>query len=264
MDGLDSNKSATVMRALQILETLGEAGEPLTVTEVARAIGADRSTAYRMLATLLAAGYVARDPSGRRYRLGYKLLSLGRSILNRDETSTIILERIRLLSNQTGETVHYCVLDRDATVLVMRAKGTQLVAVDFQIGDRSPLHCTSIGKVLLAYQDDAFIEGVIRGGLARMARNTIVDPARLRAELATVRAQGFAYDDLEFHDDMRCVAVPLFEKGGAARSGISLSGPTTRYTFSKLACLKEQCLAAARELSRMLGGQSSAAVDSRR
>lgn len=261
---LDSNKSATVMRALHVLEALSDAGRPLPVAEVARTIGADRSTAYRMLSTLAGAGYVTRDSSGRLYQLGYKLLSLSRSVLSRDEASTIIQETIRRLSNETGETVHYCVLDRDATVLVMRAKGAQLVAVDFQIGDRSPLHCTSIGKALLAYQAPAFIDEIIARGLARMARNTIVDPGILRAELEKVRKQGFAYDDLEFHDDMRCVAVPVFERrGGIPQSGISLSGPTSRYTLRKLAGLKDKCLIAARDLSRTLGGLPSAAPSQR-
>ncbi len=81
--------------------------------------------------------------------------------------------------------------------------GTQLVTIDFQIGDRAPLHCTSIGKVLLAYQDSAAIEAAILRGLPRFARNTITGPTRLRAELRKVRAQGYAYDDMEFADDMR-------------------------------------------------------------
>lgn len=243
-----------MLRALRVLEALGDAGQPLPVMAVARSIGTDRSTAYRMLMTLCEAGYVNRDAGGKHYRLGYKLLSLSRSILNADETSAVILEAIRKLSSETGETVHYCVLDRDATVLVMLAKGTQLVAVDFKVGDRSPLHCTSIGKLLLAYQDGAFVDAVVRRGLPRMARNTITDGARLRAELRKVRAQGFAYDDFEFHDDMRCVAVPILEKDGTAHSGLSLSGPASRYTMRKLAGLKSQCLGAARALSKRLGG----------
>ena len=87
---------------------------------------------------------------------------------------------------------------------MQRAKGTQLVAVDFQIGDRSPLHCTSIGKVLLAYQDMRRAEEVIGRGLPKVAINTITEAEQFRAELrGQIRAQGFALDDREFHDDMR-------------------------------------------------------------
>ncbi|MGO4842717.1 IclR family transcriptional regulator C-terminal domain-containing protein, partial [Rhizobiaceae sp. 2RAB30] len=97
-----------------------------------------------------------------------------------------ILEALRRISEETGETVHYSVLERDAAVLVYRAKGTQRVAVDFQIGDRSPLHCTSIGKVLLAFHDVRLTEAVIARGLTKVAPNTIISPEELRQSLARI------------------------------------------------------------------------------
>jgi DNA-binding IclR family transcriptional regulator len=253
MGKIDPNKSATALRALRVLEILGEARTPVGVAEVASGIGADRSTAYRMLMTLHDAGYVLRDESGKNYQLGYKLLSLSSSLLNADERSEIIIEAIRDLAEETGETVHYCVLDRDMTVLVYRAKGTQLVSVDFKIGDRAPLHCTSIGKALLAFQDARLAEEIIARGLPKVAPKTITDAEAFRAELQKVRRQGFAFDDLEFHDDMRCIAVPVFEAGGAVRAGISLSGPASRYSLAKLEELKDLSLVAARNLAQRLG-----------
>jgi DNA-binding IclR family transcriptional regulator len=259
-----SNMSATALRALKVLEALGTGSRPMSVKDVASAIGADRSTAYRMLMTLLEAGYVIRDSSTKNYQLGYKLLSLATSLLSDNEKSEQILAALRNLSDKTGETVHYCVLDRDACVLVYRAKGTQLVSVDFQVGDRSPLHCTSIGKVMLAYQDARMVEEVISRGLPRVATNTITDPDLFRAELQKVRRQGFAFDDLEFHDDMRCVAVPIFEDTGVVEAGISLSGPSSRYTLTRLEELKDEAVIAARDLSRNLrrNGAASQKIDS--
>jgi DNA-binding IclR family transcriptional regulator len=248
----NSNTSATALRALRVLEILGASARPLSVSDVASGIGADRSTAYRMLMTLHEAGYVLRDATLKNYQLGYKLLSLAGSLLSDNEISEQILDCLRKLSDRTGETVHYCVLDRDACVLVYKAKGTQLVTVDFKVGDRSPLHCTSIGKILLAYQDIRMVEEVIERGLPKVATNTITDPQLFRAELQKVRRQGFAFDDLEFHDDMRCIAVPVFEEGGRVEAGISLSGPSSRYTLSKLEELKDQAAIAARDLSRSL------------
>ena len=250
---MDSNKSATALRALRVLEILGEARGALGVAEVANGIGADRSTAYRMLMTLHDAGYVTRDAVAKTYQLGYKLLSLASALLEGDEHAEVILQAIRELSDQTGETVHYCVLDRDASVLMYRAKGTQLVTVDFKIGDRAPLHCTSIGKALLAYQDARIVEEVIARGLPKVAPNTITDAETFRAELLKVRRQGFAFDDLEFHDDMRCVAVPIFEAAGLVRAGISLSGPSSRYSLSKLEELKDMTVVTARNLAKHLG-----------
>jgi DNA-binding IclR family transcriptional regulator len=131
------------------------------------------------------------------------------------------------------------------------------VTIDFQVGDRAPLHCTSIGKVLLAYQDSAAIEAAILRGLPRFARNTITSPARLRAELRKVRAQRYAYDDMEFADDMRCVAVPVIEKDGRVTSGIALSGPASRYSRQKLRELRDCAIDAARRLSLNLGGTAA-------
>lgn len=253
----DSNKSTTALRALKVLEILGATRAPRSVAEVAAGIGADRSTAYRMLMTLMDAGYVVRDDRTRNYRLGYKILMLSKWLLSDDEKSELILACLKEISEGTGESVHYSVLDRDKAALLLRAKGTQLVTVDFQIGDRAPLHCTSIGKVLLAFQDAAVVERVIARGLPKVARNTITDPQAFRAELQRVRIQGYAYDDLEFTDDMRCVAVPVFETGGALAGGISLSGPSSRYTPRKLEELKDIAVAAARRLSQQLGGDGA-------
>jgi DNA-binding IclR family transcriptional regulator len=254
MGEAESNVSATALKALAVLDLMGERRRPLTVAEVAEQVGADRATAYRMLMTLVQAGYVDRDDSAKHYRLSFKVLSLARHLVSEDERASLILATLRRISDETGETVHYSVLDRDAAVLVFRAKGTQRVAVDFQIGDRSPLHCTSIGKVLLAYQEPSAAEAVIAAGLPRVAPNTITDPEALRSELSAVRAQGYAYDDLEFAPDMRCLAVPVFENGGAVPGGIAISGPSSRLDRATLRALRTVATRHAEALSQLLGG----------
>jgi DNA-binding IclR family transcriptional regulator len=253
-EAIDPNKSATALRALKVLEALAHSRGALSASEVAAIIGAERSTAYRMLMTLMEAGYVVRDQRARAYRLGYKVLTLSRALQNGNELTELVAACLREISARTGEAAHYSVLERDCALLVQRAMGTQLVTIDFQIGDRAPLHSTSIGKVLLAYQDSAAIDAAILLGLPRFARNTITDPARLRAELRKVRAQGYAYDDMEFADDMRCVAVPVIDKDGHVMSGISLSGPASRYSRQKLRELRDCAMAAARELSLKISG----------
>ena len=249
----DSNKSGTALRALQVMEMLGSAGRSLSVAEVAEGIGADRSTAYRMLVTLLDAGYVRRDASEKHYQLGYKLLSLTKGLLNDGERAKLIDAALGRISAGTQETAHYSVFDRDACVLVQRSKGTQLVAVDFQIGDRSPLHCSSAGKMLLAYLDSRRVEEIMARGLPRLAINSKTTPEEMRTELARIRAQGYALDDREFHDDMRCVSVPVFDKSGMA-AAISLSGPSSRFTIEKLHQLLPPITEAANDLSRKFGG----------
>jgi DNA-binding IclR family transcriptional regulator len=254
MQPSDSNVSATALKALGVLDFVGEQHRPVTVAEVASGIGADRATAYRMLMTLVQSGYLLKEAESRSYRLTFKVLSLARHLVSEDERARHILACMRRISEETGETVHYSVLERDAAVLLFRAKGTQRVAVDFQIGDRSPLHCSSIGKVLLAFQDVRMTEAIIARGLPKVAPNTITDPDALRHALARVRAEGYAFDDLEFAPDMRCVALPVFEKGGEVPGGIAISGPASRFDMAKLAALRDVAMVHASALSRTLGG----------
>lgn len=253
LNAIDSNISATALKALSFLDFIGEQRRPISAGRVAEQMQVDRATAYRMLMTLVNAGYVTRDLD-KNYRLSFKLLSLARHLVGEDERTRHILGCLRAISDATGETVHYSVLERGGAVLVFRAKGSQRVSVDFQIGDRSPLHCTSIGKVLLAYQDSRVVEAVISAGLPKLAPNTITDPELLRQELARVRVQRYAYDDLEFAPDMRCLAVPVFEKSGEVPGGIAISGPSSRFDRAKLDDLRTIALDQATSLSRTLGG----------
>ncbi len=252
--GIDSNVSITALKALGVLDFLGEQRRPVTVSEVAAGVAADRATAYRMLMTLVHSGYVQKEADAKHYRLTFKVLSLARHLMGEDERARRILACLRRISDETGETVHYSVLERDAAVLVYRAKGTQRVAVDFQIGDRSPLHCSSIGKVLLAFQDMRLTEAMIARGLVKVAPKTITEPDELRRSLVRIRAEGYAFDDLEFAPDMRCVALPVFENGGEVPGGIAISGPASRFDIGKLESLRDVAMQHATLRSRELGG----------
>jgi DNA-binding IclR family transcriptional regulator len=249
-----TNTSATALKALRVLEAVATSSGLVSVSEVAERVDVDKSTAYRMLITLIDAGYVVRDEISKRYSLSYKVVSLSRNLLAENEVSRLIRQTLSHISAATNETLHFSVLDGDEAVLVHCVKGTQLVTVDFQIGDRVPLHCTSIGKVLLAFQDVRYTEGIIAAGLPKLASNTIIEPSELRQELQRIRSQGYGIDDREFSDNMRCIAVPVFEGGGRVNGGISISGPDSRFTLEKLDELRTPLLEASWKLSEQLGG----------
>ena len=234
-----------------MLETVAVSSQPLSLSDIAAALALDKSTAYRMLNTLVDAGFVLRDEISKRYSLSYKV-ALSRNLLAENETSRVSRQILEGLTAVTGETVHLSVLDGHQTVLIQKVKGTQLVAVDFEIGDRSLLHCTSIGKVLLAFQDVRVIEEVIAAGCGAGEQHDH-RPGCLSPELHRIRSQGYALDDHELSDNMRCIAAPIFEQGGRVRMGISISGPDTRFTFDKLDELRGPLLQAAWTLSERLG-----------
>lgn len=246
--------STTALKALRVLEAVAAEGNSSSLADIASRADLDRSTTYRMLSTLVVGGYVRQDPTGRRYALSYRVVSLSRNLLADDEVFRRARRVLERLSAATGETSHLTVLDGSEAVLIQKVKGTQLVAVDFQIGDRSPLHATSVGKALLAHQATQAVDDVIAGGLPRLAVNTIVEPDALRQELRQVRERGYAIDDHELADTMRCIAAPVFERDGRVRMGVSISGPDSRFTFEYLERLRDPVLAAARELSEQVGG----------
>lgn len=230
----DTNKSATALRAFRVLETVAESSEPLPVNEISRRTGLDRTTCYRMLKTIEEAGYLIREHNTKNFRLSWRLLTVAKQLLVEDEDRAFISRVLKRISALTGETCHYSEIDMDSTVLTQRSKGVQLVAVDFRIGDRCPLHATSVGKAILAFQDPDFVHAYVQRPLARFTENTIVDPERLTRELESIRATGISYDRYELSLGMKCVAVPVRGREGIVHSGISISGPDSRFTDQKL------------------------------
>ena len=253
---LAPSASSTALKALRVLETVAAEPRALSLAEVAGRVGLNKSAAHRMLATLMAAGYVRQDGHSRRYSLSYRVVSLSRNLLAEDEVMHLARATLEDLAAETGEGIHLAMLDGMETVLVQRVKGARIVAVDFQVGDRSQLHCTSIGKALLAYQPPETVDEVIARGLPARTPNTITQPDALRHELRSIRARGYAVDDREMYEDMRCLAVPVFERDTPVRMGISCSGPAARFTLEHLDKLREPLLRASRELSAKLGGRA--------
>lgn len=246
--------SSTVLKALKIIEEVGDHRHGVALYDVAAAVDLDRSTTYRLLTTLVDAGYLVRSEETKRYRLSYKLISISRFLLADIGPEDLIRKKLEELSRLTQEAAHFSVLDGSQAVIRLRAKGSHLLSVAFKIGDRSDLHCTSIGKVLLAHQDERFIETILSRPLPKVASQTITDPDQLRLELEKVRKQGYAFDELEFAEDMCCVAAPLFGPRGKLLGGVNLSGPRTRLGAERLVELAQILIKATKELSETMIG----------
>ena len=192
-----------------------------------------------MLRTIEEAGYLTSHPKKKTFRLSRKLLPLAQSIMAQEEDRERIDNALRAIAARTGETCHYSVLEGKETILMQRAKGIQLVAVDFQIGTRCELHVTSIGKALLAHQSQAFQSDYLEQELVSYTDRTYTNPPELSRELDRIRDQGASYDLEEMAVGMNCVAVPIHDFDGKVTGGISISGPITRLTPGELKRLAE-------------------------
>ena len=226
-------------RVLAILAELARHADGIGLEEMARAVSSNKATVHRALASLRRAGFAAQDGRGR-YVLGDEYLRLAFAHHEMRPDHVRIGPVLRTLAERYGETAHYAVLD--GTTVVYRAKvdpPSGAVRLNSTIGGRNPAHSTAVGKLLLAYAlpDDAAVAAWVGDRvLSRCTERTVTSPAALAAELAGIRARGWAGDDQENQVGVNCLAVPAFLTSPTVPTGaVSVSAPAYRTPLHRLA-----------------------------
>ncbi|HEX9141992.1 MAG TPA: IclR family transcriptional regulator [Gaiellaceae bacterium] len=256
----------SVDRALDLLEALVAAEGEVAITALATRTGLHVSTVHRLLATLLRRGYVRQNPETSRYYAGAKLATLSEGRSRFGELRLRARPLLRSLTEATRETANLVVLDDLQAVYIETMPSPQVVRLFTAVGNRTPLHATGAGKALLANlpaaRRDALLERLdLRGYTAR----TIVDRAALRRTLDEVREKGYALDDEEYDEGVRCVAVAVVgppgkdATGAAPVAALSISAPASRMTRQRCAELAPVLRRAAAELAEALRDQAGAA-----
>jgi IclR family KDG regulon transcriptional repressor len=252
-DAHEANLSQTVLKALDVLECIAFAEQPLSAAEVAKLCNLSRPTAYRLICTLAARGYAAQDDATH-YRLGTQALSLSQNVLDSLDLPELARSYLRQLSDITSETTYLSILDDDEILYVGKAESSESLRTNAKIGSRNMLHCTSMGKAILAFLPESDQVSLInRLELIANTNNTITDRAALVEHLAAVRAQKFAIDNEENEDGIRCVGVPIFDRTGHVFAAISVSGPAYRLPVSRLVALSSLVMDTANTISGRLG-----------
>lgn len=248
------NLTQSVLKALDILECLASAERPLSAQEVAQHCSLSRPTAYRHLVTLATRDYVTTCDDGRSYQVGPKVLELGKSFLDRLDLPELARASMRELSRTSQETIHLTVLDGTEILYVAKVDGPQSVRMYSAIGTRNPLYCTAMGKAILAFLPPEKRTALLdETTLAPRTANTITDRTALDQHLELVRSQGFAVDDVEFEEGIRCLGAPIFNHTGRVTAAISVSGPAYRLSNSRLQELSGQVVEASEAISSKLG-----------
>ncbi|MFE0420015.1 IclR family transcriptional regulator [Streptomyces tendae] len=242
----------SVDRAVSVLEILARHGEA-GVTEIADELEVHKSTAFRLLGVLENRGLVAQEKERGKYYLGAGVLRLAGAAAVRLDISQEGVPVCRELADELGETANIAVLDDDAAVNVMQARGTASVTAQNWLGRRTPLHATASGKVLLAHLPPTLREGLLARPLHRFTEHTVTGAAVLRGELETVTGQGYAITQEELEIGLAAVAAPVRSHDGKVIASISVSGPVYRLTPDRLPDLAQRTLAAGVELSRRMG-----------
>lgn len=249
----DGNFAQTVLKALDVLECLAVAEGAQTAQEVALGCGLSRTTAHRLLTTLLTRGYVASAGEGQ-YRLGPGLLHLSHSLLDRFDLPAVAKPELREICRLCDETAYLAILDGGEILYLDRVESSHSIRLRSSVGTRGPLHCTSLGKAILAFlPPDERAALLDRTVLARRTARTITDRAALEAHLCLVRERGFAIDDIENEEGVRCLSAPVFGHDGRVCAAVSVSGPAFRLSTERLVGLSPTVMRAADAVSAKLG-----------
>ncbi|MGP4051950.1 IclR family transcriptional regulator [Streptomyces sp. 2A115] len=251
------NASSSLRRALGILMYLAEdRSHPhgVTLTDLAAGLQMSKSTVLRLVAPLREVRLVDQDPESGRYRLGPQNALLGQAYLERRDTRQITSPVLHGLAEDSGETVHLVTFDPPEIVYIDKVESPQAVRMHSRVGSRQPAYCTATGKVFLAHTGDDVIDQVIKAGMPARTPATITSPERLRDELALIRQRGYAVDDVENEQDIRCVAAPVYDHKGEVTTAVSVSGPATRVTRDRLPELGALLTTATGAITESLGG----------
>jgi IclR family transcriptional regulator, KDG regulon repressor len=251
----EKKESPAVDRALDILEALSERDSGLSNSYLARRLGIPKSSASSILRVLQLRGYVCRYSDNGRYKLGANVLTLGRKVLETSDIRDLALPFMRILVEQVDLTCHLAILGQYEAVHLEKVGARRYFKMDRTraVGERVPLHSSSVGKALLAWHPRPALEVFLPYlHLRKLGPRTITTMPRLLSKLDEVRRQGYAVDDEECRPGWRCVGAPIFDQLGRTTVAICLTGTVTELDDSKIASIAVVVRETAQRISRQL------------
>jgi IclR family transcriptional regulator, KDG regulon repressor len=246
-------------RALGILDALSRESPELGPAELSEMLDLHKSTVHRLLMVLERHRLIEKKPQNGKYGLGMKLFELGSKAVAQLDLRDRARPYLERLVSETGETAHICVLDGDHMVSITNVESPRTLRTPSTVGSRTPLHCTSVGKTLLAFlPEDESQELIKKCELTGYTDRTLTTPARLKAELKRVRQRGYAMDNEEFEEGLCCIGAPVWNYSGSVVAAISIAGAAFRLTEKRVPAALQAVISAANQLSAELGYQFAA------
>ncbi len=241
-------------RGLAVLEVVAQSRSGLTFSQIARQLPYPKSSVHCLLLTFERTGYLWRSEATGRYMCGPKLTHIANSAMQGVVLREKAAPLLRALLDRTNLTVHMAILESGTAVLIAKVERIGSRRVSTWVGKRIDVHCTSLGKCLIAYISEAELVSIVQQhGLLRHNENTICSLPRLKQELATIRQRGWAMDDEEEEIGIRCIGAPVLDADGNAVAAISVSGTTGDIHLGTADSLAQEVRQTALELSRELG-----------
>jgi IclR family acetate operon transcriptional repressor len=245
--------TSTLDMALRIVDFLAAQDQPLTLAQIAKAFSASKATVYRHLVTLQRHDFVRQDQETSRYEAGVKLLMLGEAVRNRFQVATAARDELSGLRERTGQAVTICGMVDGKLVVLDLLHGRTVIEFGTRPGTELSIHATAHGKVWLAFAKPALFAQTTAAPLHAWTPKTIVDPARLREEIDTVRNQGWAMAADELLTAVNALAAPVFNHRGEIAGSVAIVGSTQFIAASPDGAQIDEVRATAHRISERLG-----------
>jgi len=246
----------SVKRALYILERLSNIKEGIGASELAREMGVNRSTVFRLMETLMDEGFVRQDEKTKRYHLTMKVFSLGNELLEHMNIVTQSRDILERLQQITGHTIHLAIRDMNEVVYIDKIISNSPIQMYSKIGRRAPLYCTGLGKAILPCMSDKEIEEYLKSvKLIKHTPNTIADAENLKKELEKIRTKGYSLDLEEHESGIRCVGAPIFDYSNQVIGSISVATIVITLNDKDVEDFAPLVVDAANEISKRLGAR---------
>jgi IclR family KDG regulon transcriptional repressor len=247
-------------RALAALAILSDRSSECSLAELCIELKLHKSTVHRLMMVLEQHRLVVKNPETGRYRLGLRLFELGSKAIDGFDLRGRARPYLNRLQQAFGETVFFCILDEGQVFYMEKVESQQSVRTACTVGSRAPAYCTAVGKAMLAELPEAEVSNIVRRwGLKAVTANTITTASALKAELKAIRSRGYAIDDEEKEEGLRCVGSAVRSHSGKLVAAMSISGPAFRMTKERIPEVGRALLQAAGDLSVELGYQGTTA-----
>jgi len=243
-------------KSFSILNIFLEQKSPISMTEISRKLNFNLSTVQRIIETLRYGGYIEQDPISQKYQLGLKLLELGMAKFHQISLIKEATPYLKELVGKFNETVHLGILEDIDVLYLAKEESSQIVRMVSYVGSRAPVHCTGLGKVLLAHLPLSKRKNTLdKIKLSRRTKNTITDRECLEIELDRIEKEGFALDKEENEKDVSCIAAPIRNYQGRVIAAVSISGPSYRINEKNQKQLKKEIITTCQKISSRIGFQ---------
>jgi DNA-binding IclR family transcriptional regulator len=246
---------SSVANSIRLLNSFSGEEDELGITTLATRMRLAKSTVHRLAATLTAAGFLEQNRDNGKYRLGMALFELGALVRRRMDVANEGRPKLRELLEKTGETVQMGVVDHLSVLYVYEMESPHAIRMAAAVGGRAPLHCTAVGKVLLAYQPEDFVERVLQAGLTAYTPKTLTRREAILSMLSEVRSREHAIDDEESEAGLRAIAAPIRNHNGAVIAAVGVAAPVQRMNRRALQTCVPTVIATANAVSGRLGYQ---------